>query len=63
MLRIDQDDGHILFEQVEHRFPEHTSRFHCDVRDLESLEPISEGEEIHRHGRKRPDVLLHFPRG
>jgi site-specific DNA recombinase len=42
---------------------EHPRRFHGDVRDLESSEPIGESEQIHRHSRKRPNVLLHFPRG
>jgi len=51
-LRIDQQEGAPLLQHVEDGAPEHARTFHGDMRHLVETQPVTQCQEICRHGPK-----------
>src|SRR5260221_14682719 len=63
MLSIDQDHAAALFQQVKHRPPINSGRFHSDHRNSQALQPIRKRQQTSRHRRGGPEMPLNFSIG
>jgi hypothetical protein len=53
VLRIDQDDLQMVFQDIENRSPEHAGRFHGHLLAVLLDQPIAQSHEIGSHGAER----------
>src|SRR6266700_2537550 len=63
MLSIDQDHRATILQQVKHRSPINSGRFHGDHCDAQALQPIRKRQQTSRHSREGPDMPLNFSIG
>ena len=59
MLGIDQQQFELVFQNVSHRFPKHTGRFHNYVGNSLRCQPIPQSQDFTRHCSKTTCLLMY----
>jgi hypothetical protein len=60
VVGVDQQDGTVVFQQIEDWPPVDAGTLNGDVRATGSQEPVSQLQEIRRHSREGPNLFLAF---
>jgi hypothetical protein len=59
VLRVDENDRVVFFEEVEDRMPVDSATFERDMGDSVGSQPIGQGQQVRGHGQEGLGMLLH----
>ena len=63
MARIDQQQVHMAFEDVPHRLPIHSRRFHRHMAHLPLVQPLKQRQQLRGRCREGFDLFFNLPPG